>query len=256
MTGWLKIVGLGAGSARWLTPEAYEILHRATDIIGYTPYVAAVPETVTAKRHASDNGVEVERAEFALELAENGAKVAVVSGGDAGIFGMAAALFEAVEKGRESWKNLDIEVFPAVSAMLAAAARVGAPLGHDFCVLSLSSYLKPWPIIEKRLRLASAGDFVLAIYNPTSRHRSGNLQNALDLLRDLRRGETTVIIAENIGRAREKITVTTLAGINPDLVTMQSLLIIGSTHTRLIEREGRQPFVFTPRFYKFPESIP
>jgi precorrin-3B C17-methyltransferase len=256
MTGWLKIVGLGAGSAGWLTPEVNEILHQATDIIGYTPYVASVPETVTAKRHASDNGVEVERAEFALELAENGAKVAVVSGGDAGIFGMAAALFEAVEKGKESWKKLDIEVFPAVSAMLAAAARVGAPLGHDFCVISLSTYLKPWEIIEKRLRMASDGDFVLAIYNPTSRHRSGQLQNALELLRNLRGGKTIAIIAENIGRAQEKITVTTLAELNPDLVTMQSLLIIGSSHTRLIERGGRQPFVFTPRFYKVPEATP
>lgn len=249
MTGWLRIIGLGAGKAQWLTPEASEILHQATDIVGYTPYVTSVPEAVTAKRHASDNGVEVERAEFALELAEKGAKVAVVSGGDAGIFGMAAAVFEAVEKGKEEWRKLDIEVIPAVSAMLAAAARVGAPLGHDFAVISLSTYLKPWEIIEKRLRAASDGDFVLAIYNPTSKHRAGDLQNALNLLRELRGGDRIAIIATNVGRAQENIIVTTLAELNPELVTMQSLLLIGSSHTKTIERDVKSPFVFTPRFY-------
>lgn len=251
MTGWLKIVGLGAGNEKWLTPQASEILHSATDIVGYETYVNSVPASVGAKRHASDNGVEVERAQYALELAASGAKVAVVSGGDAGIFGMAAAVFEAVENGKEQWKNLDIEVIPAVSAMLAAAARIGAPLGHDFCVISLSTYLKPWEIIEQRLRAASEGDFVLAIYNPASKTRRADLQKALDLLRDVRGGKTIAIIATNIGRDQEEITITNLAEINHELVTMQSLLIIGSSHTRLIEREGKPPFIFTPRFYKY-----
>ncbi|MEQ1789226.1 MAG: precorrin-3B C(17)-methyltransferase [Rickettsiales bacterium] len=249
MTGWLKIVGLGAGSEKWLTPEASEILHSATDIIGYETYVNTLPASVSAKRHASDNGVEVERAEFALELAANGAKVAVVSGGDAGVFGMAAAIFEAVEAGDKNWRDLDIETVPAVSAMLAVAARIGAPLGHDFCAISLSTYLKPWAIIEKRLRAASEGDFVLAIYNPASKQRREDLQNALDILRDLRGGEAVTIIATNVGRAQEKVTISTLSDINSELVTMQSLLIIGSTHTRLIKRAGKPPFVFTPRYY-------
>ncbi len=243
--GWLKIVGLGAGNEKLLTPEASEILHSATDIVGYETYVNAVPVSVSAKRHASDNGVELPRAEYALELAENGAKVAVVSGGDAGIFGMAAAVFEAVENGKESWKNLDIEVIPAVSAMLAAAARIGAPLGHDFCAISLSTYLKPWEIIEQRLRAASEGDFVLVIYNPASKQRREDLQNAMELLKNLRGGETIAIIATNVGREQEKITVTTIAEVNTELVTMQSLLIIGSSHTRMIGK-----FVYTPRFYK------
>lgn len=250
MTGWLRIVGLGAGNEKWLTPEASEILYSATDIVGYETYVNAVPESIIAKRHASDNGVEVERAEYALELAASGAKVAVVSGGDSGIFGMAAAVFEVVENGKEQWKDLDIEVIPAVSAMLAAAARVGAPLGHDFCVVSLSTYLKPWEIIEQRLRAASAGDFVLAIYNPASKQRREDLQNLLGLLKKLRGEETIAIIATNVGRAQEKITITNLVEINSELVTMQSLLIIGSSHTRLIEREGKPAFVFTPRYYQ------
>ena len=255
MTGWLKIVGLGPGNEKWLTLQASEILHSATDIVGYETYIKSLPETVSAKRHASDNGVEVERSQFALELAAGGAKVAVVSGGDAGIFGMAAAVFEAIENGKKSWRELDIEGVPAVTALLAAAARIGAPLGHDFCVISLSTYLKPWAIIEKRLRAASEGDFVLAIYNPASKQRREDLQNALALLRELRGAETIVIITTNVGRAQENITITNLAELDPELVTMQSLLLIGSTHTRLIEREGKQPFVYTPRFYKYPESI-
>ncbi|MEZ5691905.1 MAG: precorrin-3B C(17)-methyltransferase [Rickettsiales bacterium] len=249
MSGWLRVVGLGAGNEEWLTPEASDVLRQATDIVGYTPYVTFVPETVTVTRHASDNGVEVQRAEFALDLAEKGAKVAIVSGGDAGIFGMAAAVFEAVEKGKASWRQLDIEVIPAVSAMLAAAAKIGAPLGHDFCVISLSTYLKSWEIIEKRLRAASAGDFVLAIYNPTSKHRTQDLINSINLLIELRGKDTIVVIATDIGRKGEEVAITTLGELDVGLVTMRSLLIIGSTHTRNIERENRQPFVFTPRFY-------
>ena len=140
MTGWVRVVGLGAGKNEWLTPEANRVLHEATDIVGYFPYVNAVAATVTAKRHASDNGVEVDRAAQALQMAAEGGRVAVVSGGDAGVFGMASALFEAVEKGEATWRDLDIEVIAGISAMLAASARIGAPLGHDFCVMSLSDY--------------------------------------------------------------------------------------------------------------------
>lgn len=249
MTGWLRIVGLGAGSEKWLTPEARDILHTATDIIGYTPYVNAVPKTVSAKLHASDNGVEVARAEYALSLAAGGAKVAVVSGGDAGVFGMASAVFEAIENGEAGWRKLDIEVAPAVTALLAASARIGAPLGHDFCVISLSTYLKPWEIIEKRLRASADGDFVLAIYNPTSKHRAEDLQNALKIMRETRDGETIAIIATKIGREGEEIIITNLSEIKPEQINMLSLLIIGSRKTRLIKREGKPPFIYTPRFY-------
>jgi precorrin-3B C17-methyltransferase len=249
MTGWLKIVGLGAGAEKWLTPEASDILHTATDIIGYTPYVDAVPKTVSAKLHASDNGVEVARAEYALSLAAGGAKVAVVSGGDAGVFGMAAAVFEAIENGDTCWRELDIEVTPAVTALLAASARIGAPLGHDFCVISLSTYLKSWEIIEKRLRASADGDFVLAIYNPTSKHRAEDLQNALKIMRETRDGETIAIIATKIGREGEEIIITNLSEIKPEQINMLSLLIIGSSHTKTLARAEKPPFVYTPRFY-------
>lgn len=250
MSGWLRIISLGAGPARWLTPEADAALHAATDIIGYTPYVEAVLDSVTATRHASDNGVEIERARIALQMAANGARVAVVSGGDVGIFGMAAAVFEALEQGDEHWRMLDIEVLPGISAMLAAAARIGAPLGHDFCVISLSDYLKPWPIIEKRLRAASAGDFVLAIYNPASKTRREQLDAALACLRQDRPAETVVMLATSVGRDAETITITTLDALDATQVNMRTLLLIGSSHTRCIARNNRRPFVYTPRFYK------
>lgn len=249
-TGWLKIVGLGAGNSTWLTPEAFDILHNATDIVGYSTYISAVPKSVTATLHASDNGVEVERAEYALTLATQGKKVAVISSGDAGIFGMASAVFEAVENGDTNWRNLDIEVVPAVSALLAVAARVGSPLGHDFCVISLSSYLKPIAIIEKRLRAAIDGDFVLVVYNPTSKHRGGDFLNHLAILRALADGDRVAIIATNVGREHENITITTLAELNPDFITMNSLLIIGSSKTRKIMRDGKEPIIYTPRYYE------
>jgi precorrin-3B C17-methyltransferase len=252
MSGWVRIVGLGAGATNWLTPEANEILHQATDIVGYETYVAVVPATVNAKRHASDNGVEIARAEYALSLAASGAKVAVVSGGDAGVFGMASAVFEAVENGDASWRELDIVVIPAMTALLAVAARVGAPLGHDFCVISLSTYLKPWEIIKQRLQAAIAGDFVLVIYNPASKTRREDLHNALDLLNKLRGSNIIAIIATNVGRMEEKITITTVGELDPSLVTMQTMLLIGSTHTRLIECKNKEPLVFTPRFYEMP----
>ena len=245
MSGWLRVVGLGAGNKEWLTPQAHAVLHTATDIFGYTPYVNAVPESVSATRHASDNGEELERATAAIKMAVSGARVAVVSGGDSGVFGMAAAVFEALEKGDAAWCELDIEIIPGISAMLVAAARIGAPLGHDFCAISLSDYLKPWEIIAKRLRVACEGDFVLAIYNPASKTRRQQLENALDILRTHRTPNTIVILAKSIGRTEENIIVTELAKLNPDDVDMRTLIIIGSSHTRRIGR-----FVYTPRFYE------
>ena len=209
-----------------------------------------MPESVTATRHASDNGVEVPRADIALQLASQGRKVAVVSGGDAGVFGMAAAVFEALEQGDAALRNLDIRIVPGMSAFLAASARIGAPMGHDFCVISLSDYLKPWDIIEKRLIAASEGDFALAIYNPASKTRRDQLIRALEILKQQRGGQTIVMIATSIGRAQEKVTITTLADINPDDVDMRTLLIIGASNTRVIKRDSGSDFIYTPRYYK------
>ena len=246
---WLRVIGLGPGSAQWLTPEASVILHDATDIVGYTPYVNAVPSSVSATRHATGNGVEVERASDALRMAAAGKRVAVVSGGDSGVFGMAAAVFEALEQGDPVWRNLDISVIPGMTAFLAASARIGAQLGHDICVISLSDYKKPWPIIEKRLIAACEGDFALAIYNPASNTRRDQLDAALIILRKHRTPQTIAMLAKSIGREKEEIIITTLAQLNPDDVDMRTLILIGSSLTRIIERNGQAPFAYTPRFY-------
>ncbi|MDE3059992.1 MAG: precorrin-3B C(17)-methyltransferase [Pseudomonadota bacterium] len=245
MSGWLRVVGLGPGSEKWLTPEALAVLQEATDVVGYVPYVENLPASITAEKHASGNGVELERAAAALRLAAAGRRVAVVSGGDAGIFGMASAIFEAMEKGEPQWRELDVEVIPGLTALLAAAAKLGAPLGHDFCVISLSDYLKPWPVIEKRLQAASDGDFALAIYNPASKTRRDQLLQALALLRKQRSDDTIAVIAKDIGRADESVSITSLGEVDAAQVDMRTLLIIGSSHTR---RVGR--FIYTPRYYE------
>lgn len=248
--GWLRIVGLGPGPAKWLTAEVNSILHMATDVVGYQPYVEGLPSSVLAKRHPSGNGVELDRARMALQMAGGGARVAVVSGGDAGVFGMAAAVFEALEHGDPQWRLLDVEVMPGLTAVLAAAARIGAPLGHDFCVLSLSDHLKPWAIVEKRLRAASEGDFVLAIYNPSSRQRGASLRRALEQLKSDRGPETIAIVAANVGRPDEHLSITSLAALDHEAVDMRTLLIIGSSHTRSIQRPEQAPWVYTPRYYE------
>ena len=245
MSGRVMVIGLGPGPAKWLTPEASELLAGATDIIGYGPYVERVPAS-TARRHASDNRVEIDRARHALALAADGARVAVVSGGDPGVFAMAAAIFEAVEAGDPVWRNLDIVVVPGITAMLAAAARVGAPLGHDFCVVSLSDNLKPWSIIAKRLIAAVEGDFVLAFYNPASKARPDQIGRVFDLLR-AKAGERIVILAKAVGRPDEEIIQTTLNTVQHSDVDMRTLVLIGSSQTRLIEREGKEPLVYSPR---------
>ena len=178
MTGCLAIVGLGPGAPELMTPLAAETLRAATDVVGYAPYLARVPEGMGQRRHASDNREELARARQALELAAQGKSVAVVSSGDPGMFAMASAVFEAIETGNAAWKDIDITVVPGVSAMLAAAARIGAPLGHDFCVISLSDNLKPWELVLKRLEAAAAGDFIIVLYNPASKARPWQLGEA------------------------------------------------------------------------------
>ena len=245
--GWLRIVGLGPGEPSWITPDATRCLAEASDLIGYAPYLARLTPRPGQVVHASDNRVELDRARDALTLAAGGAHVVVVSGGDPGIFAMAAAVFEAVEGGDTCWRDLDITVVPGVSAMQAAAARLGAPLGHDFCAISLSDNLKPWPLIARRLRAAAEGDFVIALYNPASRARPGQIHDAFALLREVKDAATPVAFARAIGRADERMLITTLGDADPGSADMATLVLIGSSETRLVERHGRSPIVYTPR---------
>jgi precorrin-3B C17-methyltransferase len=243
------IVGLGPGPECWLTPEASTLLAKASDLVGYGPYVDRVPARPGLVRHASDNRVELDRARHALRLASEGRQVAVVSGGDPGIFAMAAAIFEAVENGEPAWRALDITVSPGVSAMQAAAARLGAPLGHDFCAISLSDNLKPWSIIERRLTAAAEADFVIALYNPISRARPRQLHTAFALLRQRKNAATPVAFARAVGRPDERIVLSDLARADPNVADMSTLVLIGSSETRLIARGDEGPWLYTPRSY-------
>jgi precorrin-3B C17-methyltransferase len=249
MTGKLFVLGLGPGPDKWLVPEARDALAEADALIGYKPYTDRVPDRAGLERFPSDNRVELDRARHALKLAGEGRKVAVVSGGDAGVFGMAAAVLEAVEAGDDCWRGLDVQIVPGVSAVLAAAARLGAPLGHDFCVLSLSDNLKPWEIVARRLRAAADGDFVIALYNPASKARPRQIFDAFALLREMKSADTLVAFARAIGRADERVVLSNLACADPGLVDMATLVLIGSSETRLVMRPGGEPWLLTPRTY-------
>ncbi len=247
MTGWLRVVGLGPGPSHWVTPEASAVLAEASDLFGYHSYVARLTPRADQRVHASDNGDELARARDALALAQQGARVALVSGGDPGVFAMAAALFEAIEQGAPALRALDVAVLPGVTAMLAAAARLGAPLGNDFCAINLSDNLKPWAVIERRLRAAVEADFVIALYNPASRARPEQIERAFTLLRTLRAPETVVMLAQAVGRSDEALHVTQLGEAEAALCDMRTLVLIGASSTRVLERPGRTSWVYTPR---------
>jgi precorrin-3B C17-methyltransferase len=247
MTGWLAIAGLGPGTAKLITPEVTEALADATDLIGYAPYLARVPAREGQTRHGSDNREELDRAGLALRLAAAGKRVVVVSSGDPGVFAMAAAVFEAIDAGDPSWRELDIRVLPGISAMFAAAARIGAPLGHDFCAINLSDNLKPWDLLEHRLRLAAQADFVIALYNPKSSARPWQLGRAFELLREELPNSVPVVFASAISDAKEAIETATLRDAVADRADMRTIVLIGSSRTRLIARAGGNPFVYTPR---------
>lgn len=247
MSGHLAVVGLGPGDARYLTPEAAQALTAAEALYGYAPYLDRVPPRAGQSRHASDNREERSRASAALGHASQGARVAVVSGGDPGVFAMAAAVCEEIEAGPESWRALDIEIVPGITAMLAVAARIGAPLGHDFCALSLSDNLKPWELIERRLDAAAAAGFVIALYNPVSRARPWQFGAAVERLRRHLPPSTPVVFGRAVGRADERVSVVTLAAIDAADGDMATLVIVGSRETRVIARRGRPPLVYTPR---------
>lgn len=245
----VTVVGLGPGDPAWLTPEAHAALCDADELVGYGPYLERVPQRPGQRRHPSDNREELDRARLAVALAREGRRVAVVSSGDPGVFAMATAVCEALDSDGLA-ADVELEVLPGITAMQAAAARVGAPLGHDFCALSLSDRLKPWAVIEKRLRAACAGDLVIAIYNPASRSRRSQLERARELLVELRGAETPVVVARALGSEDEEVTVTTLAALDCASVDMRCLLIVGSSRTRVVARpDGSTPLVYTPRSY-------
>lgn len=236
------VIGLGPGPDAWLTPEASDALAEVGHVIGYAPYVDRVPQRAGLQRHSSGNTVEVDRARHALDLALAGEKVAVVSGGDAGVFGMASAVFEAAES--PEYAGVDIRVLPGVSAVQAVAARAGAPVGADFAVVSLSDRLKPWELVEQRVRAIAEADLVMAVYNPRSRSRTTQVADLRRILLEHRSPETVVVVGRDVGRAEESLTVTTLGDLDPESIDMKCLLIVGASSTR-VTPTGR---VWTPRF--------
>ncbi|CAN5313355.1 precorrin-2 C(20)-methyltransferase [soil metagenome] len=237
----LLVVGLGPGPDRWITPEVSEALDGVDHVVGYAPYVNRVPQRTGLQRHASGNTVEVDRARFALDLARSGQRVAVVSGGDAGVFGMAAAVFEAAED--DAYAEVSIRVLPGMTAVQAVAARAGAPLGADFAVMSLSDRLKPWDVIERRLRAVSEADLVLGIYNPASRSRTTQVADAQAILFEHRSPDTVVIVGRDVGRDGESLEITTLAKLDAASIDMKCLLIIGASSTKVTDRGD----AWTPR---------
>jgi precorrin-3B C17-methyltransferase len=241
MSGSLTIAGLGPGNEALITPEVSAALASATDILGYAPYVARVPPRADLALHPSDNRMELQRANNALRLASEGRRVVVVSSGDPGVFAMASAIFEALEDSPQ-WQELSIRVLPGVTAMLAAAARAGAPLGHDFCAINLSDNLKPWPVIEKRLRLAAEADFAIAIYNPRSASRPDGFARALEILNEAGLSERTVIFARAVSTREEQIETMALNQARPEMADMRTLVMVCNSATR---RVGR--WVYAPR---------
>lgn len=259
MSGRLAVVGLGPGDERYLTAEAAAALAEAQALYGYGPYLDRVPARAGQSRYPSNNREEAARAADSLGHAAQGVDVAVVSGGDPGVFAMAAAICEQIAAGPDAWRALDVVFIPGITAMLAVAARIGAPLGHDFCALSLSDNLKPWPLIERRLDAAAQAGFAIALYNPVSRARPWQFASALERLRRHLPQTTPVIFGRAVGRPDERIAVTALetAANQPadtTIVDMATLVIVGTRETRLIERPGRAPLVYTPR--AVPRGIP
>lgn len=242
MSAWLCIAGLGPGDDAMVTPQVSLALAEATDVLGYIPYVARVAPRPGLVLHPSDNREELDRARTALALAAQGRRVVVVSSGDPGVFAMAAAVFEALE-GHPDWQRLDVRVLPGVTAMLAAAARAGAPLGHDFCVINLSDNLKPQSLIEQRVRAAAGADMAMAFYNPRSASRPHTFERVLQLLREVCEPERLLIFARAVTTPHEQLCSVPLAEAHADMADMRTLVIVGSTTTR---RVGR--FVYTPRF--------
>ena len=241
MSGWIAIAGLGPGEAALVTPEVTDVLAQATDVIGYIPYVARVAPREGLNLHPTDNRVELDRALHALQLAADGARVVVVSSGDPGVFAMASAVFEALEKHPE-YQDTDIRVLPGITAMLAAAAHAGAPLGHDFCAINLSDNLKPWDMVEHRLRMAARGDFAMAFYNPRSKSRPHQFERALEILLEECGPDRLIIFARAVSTKDEVINTVTLGEATPEMADMRTVVLVGNSATKRIGR-----YVYTPR---------
>ncbi len=241
MTGWVRVAGLGPGDPRLVTPEVTAALAEATDIVGYIPYVARIAPRPGLTLHASDNRVELDRAAHALRLAAGGARVIVVSSGDPGVFAMASAVFEAMEAAPDL-AHVPVTVLPGITAMLAAAARAGAPLGHDFCAINLSDNLKPFDLVLRRVRLAAEGDFAMAFYNPRSTSRPHQFGQVLGTLRKAGAGGRLVTFARAVSTPEETLMTLTVDEAAEDMADMRTVVIVGNSATRRIG-----PYVFTPR---------
>ena len=244
MTGSVIIAGLGPGAESMVTPDVAAALADATDVVGYFPYVARVAPRDGLTLHGSDNRVEVDRATHALQMASEGRRVVVVSSGDPGVFAMASAVFEALEVGPKAWRSLSIKVLPGITAMLAAAAAAGAPLGHDFCAINLSDNLKPWDVVENRLRLAARADFAMAFYNPRSASRPHQFTRTLEVLREECEPARLILFARAVSTPDQSLRWETLENARPEMADMRTLVIVGSSRTRRID--GTE-IVYTPR---------
>ena len=246
MKGKITIVGLGPGNKSMMTQEVVNIIDNATDIIGYSTYIKRITPKKNLNLYSSDNRDEPQRAKDAINLALNGKNVVVISSGDPGVFAMASVMFETIDNGPNLWNEIDIVVMPGVTAMLAAAAKVGAPLGHDFCAINLSNNLKPWRLIEKRIRLSIECDFVIALYNPRSKSRPNEFRKTLDILRETCEENRYILFAKSVFTKEEKINIVQLKNAKEDMANMQTLVIIGSSLSKIIIRE-KQNFFYTPR---------
>ncbi|AUR02785.1 precorrin-3B C(17)-methyltransferase CobJ [Phaeobacter inhibens] len=244
--GWVVIAGLGPGNEALVTQEVRDVIDEATDIVGYIPYVKRIKPRDGLTLHATDNRVEVDRATHALEMAAEGKRVVVVSSGDPGVFAMASAVFEALENSAEAhpeWLDLEIKVLPGITAMLAAAAAIGAPLGHDFAAINLSDNLKPWSLIEKRLQLVGEAGLAMAFYNPRSKSRPHQFARALEILREACGAETLISFARDVTKPGQELLTVPLKDATPEMADMRTVVIVGNRDTR---RVGN--YVYTPRY--------
>ncbi len=251
--GRLFVVGTGPGSPEQMTPQALRAASQAREFFGYGPYLDRLVLREDQIRIASDNREELDRARAALARAASGEDVCVVSGGDPGVFAMAAAVCEAIEAGPAEWREIDLEIVPGVTAMLAVAARIGAPLGHDFCAISLSDNLKPWEVIEKRLRLVAEAGLVMAFYNPISKARPWQLGRTFEILRECLPGDVPVVFGRAAGRPDERMEIMRLDEADASRADMATCIIVGSRETRVVARRDKPDLVYTPRFLA-PES--
>jgi cobalt-precorrin 5A hydrolase / precorrin-3B C17-methyltransferase len=249
--GKLTVVGTGPGSQQWMSPQVRATILAATDLVGYHTYLDLVKDLSVGKEcHGSDNRVELDRSRLALDLAASGKNVVVVSSGDPGIFAMAAAVLEVLDKeNRPEWQSIDLQINPGISAMQAAAAAVGAPLGHDFCAISLSDILKPWEVVAARIAAVAEADLAIAFYNPISSQRSWQLTAAKEILLKYRSATTPVILARNLSRPGQEVRVITLGELMPTSADMRTVILIGSSQTRSIPRADGSNWVYTPRSY-------